>query len=399
MSKQQLIDMALNNKKHAEAGTMELVENIVQVPASNYFDKSRWKKEVDLIFKRLPLVLGVSKEIPNPGDYKAIEALGIPVLIIRNSKNEVKAFLNACVHRGAALVEEGIGNKKRFSCPYHGWTYNEDGSLMGITSQKDFGDLEKNCNSLVSLPVLEKAGIIWVILNSESNIDMNKFLSGYDKMLDLFDLKNWHVFSTRVLKGPNWKVAYDGYLDLYHLPILHSETFGKDISNQANYYEWGPHQRVVSPFARISSSEQGGVLEADLDIPIEEWPMDMLMAGVWTIFPNVSIASFRGGGRSIMLSQLMPGETPEDSYTTQYYLMENQPTKEQEIEAEKQFDLLEYVVREEDYSTGIQLQKGLKTGMIKNVMFGKNEGGGQCFHGWVDKILNTSDKDLPSLFD
>ena len=399
MSKQQLIDMALNNKKHAEAGTMELVENIVQIPASNYFDQSRWEKEVDLIFKRLPLVLGVSKEIPKPGDYKAIEALGIPVLIIRNSKNEVKAFLNACVHRGAALVEEGIGNKKRFSCPYHGWTYNENGSLMGITSQKDFGDLEKNCNSLVSLPVLEKAGIIWVILNSESNIDMNKFLSGYDKMLDLFDLKNWHVFSTRVLKGPNWKVAYDGYLDLYHLPILHSETFGKDISNQANYYEWGPHQRVVSPFARISSSEQGGVLEADLDIPIEEWPMDMLMAGVWTIFPNVSIASFRGGGRSIMLSQLMPGETPEDSYTTQYYLMENQPTKEQEIEAEKQFDLLEYVVREEDYSTGIKLQKGLKTGMIKNVMFGKNEGGGQCFHGWVDKILNTSDKDLPSLFD
>ena len=115
---------SLNNKKHAEAGTMELVENIIQIPASNYFDQSRWEKEVDLIFKRLPLVLGVSKEIPNPGDYKAIEALGIPVLIIRNSKNEVKAFLNACVHRGAALVKDGIGNKKRFSCPYHGWTYN-----------------------------------------------------------------------------------------------------------------------------------------------------------------------------------------------------------------------------------------------------------------------------------
>jgi len=399
MSKEKLLDMALNNKRHADAGTMELVENIVKIPASNYFDQERWNKEVDLIFKRLPLVLGVSQEIPNAGDYKAIEALGVPVLIVRNSKNEVKAYLNACVHRGAALVEEGIGNKKRFSCPYHGWTYNEDGSLMGITSQEDFGPLEKDCNSLVSLPVLEKAGIIWVILNSESNVNMEKFLSGYDEMLELFDLKNWHVFSTRVLKGPNWKVAYDGYLDLYHLPILHSETFGKEISNQANYYEWGPHQRVVSPLARISSSEEGGVLEADPELPIEDWPMDMLMAGVWTIFPNVSIASFRGGGRSIMLSQLMPGETPEDSYTTQYYLMEKKPTKEQEVEAEKQFDLLEYVVREEDYSPGIKLQKSLKTGMIKDVMFGKNEGGGQCFHGWVDKILNTSDKDLPSLFD
>ena len=124
MSKEKLIDMALNNKRHADAGTMELVDNIVEIPASNYFDQDRWEKEVNLIFKRLPLVLGVSKEIPNPGDYKAIEALGVPVLIVRNSKNEVKAYLNACIHRGAALVEEGIGNKRRFSCPYHGWTYN-----------------------------------------------------------------------------------------------------------------------------------------------------------------------------------------------------------------------------------------------------------------------------------
>lgn len=144
---------------------------------------------------------------------------------------------------------------------------------MGITSQEDFGNLEKDCNSLVSLPVLEKAGIIWVILNSESNINMEKFLSGYDEMLDLFDLKNWHVFSTRVLKGPNWKVAYDGYLDLYHLPILHSETFGKEISNQANYYEWGPHQRVVSPLARISSSEEGVFLR-----PIQNY---LLKIGQW----------------------------------------------------------------------------------------------------------------------
>ena len=177
MSKAKLIDMALNNKRHAEAGTMELADNIVEIPASNYFDKSRWQKEVDLIFKRLPLVLGVSKEIPNAGDYKSIDVLGVPVLILRNSNGQAKAYLNACIHRGAALVENGLGNKRRFSCPYHGWTYNEDGSLIGISSQQDFGDLDKNCKSLISLPILEKAGIIWVILNSNSNLDMEKFLS------------------------------------------------------------------------------------------------------------------------------------------------------------------------------------------------------------------------------
>ena len=122
------------------------------------------------------------------------------------------------------------------------------------------------------------------------------------------------------------------------------------------------------------------------------------MAGVWTIFPHISIASFNGGGRSILLSQLLPGESVGESYTQQYYLMENQPNKKQAEEAEKQFKFLEFVVEKEDYDAGLRLQKGLKTGLIENVMFGRNEGGGQKFHQWVDKIINTSDKKLPSLF-
>jgi hypothetical protein len=144
-------------------------------------------------------------------------------------------------------------------------------------------------------------------------------------------------------------------------------------------------------------SNEGEDIIPDYD-KINEWPLDDLMGGVWTIFPNVSIASFMGGGRAVLLSQLMPGDNPDESYTTQYYLMENKPNKQQEEEANKQFDFLEYVVRDEDYTTGIRLQKGLKTGMIDNVMFGKNEGAGQTFHGWVDKIINTSDEDLPNLY-
>ena len=147
----------------------------------------------------------------------------------------------------------------------------------------------------------------------------------------------------------------------------------------------------------VISSSEGEDLIPDYNT-INDWPLEHLMGGVWTIFPNVSIASFMGGGRSILLSQLMPGESPDESYTTQYYLMENKPTKKQEEEARKQFDFLEYVVEVEDYKTGIRLQKGLKTGMIKDVLFGKNEGAGQSFHGWVDKIINTSDEDLPDLY-
>ncbi|MEC7734995.1 MAG: aromatic ring-hydroxylating dioxygenase subunit alpha [Pseudomonadota bacterium] len=398
MSKEKLIEIAKINKEHAENGTMHLVDDIVKIPASNYYDKNRWQNEIDLIFKRLPLVLGVSAEIPNPGDYKAMEVVGVPVIILRNNEGKISAFLNACIHRGAALVELGLGNKKRFSCPYHGWTYNNKGELMGISSNHEFGDLDKKCNSLISLPSLEKEGIIWVTLDPESKIKIGDYLSGYDQMLSHFGFKDWHVFQTRSLEGPNWKVAYDGYLDLYHLPVLHKDTFGDDMSNQAMYYEWGPHQRVVSPYRLPKQDDFKNDGSNHHELPIEEWSMDILMAGVWTIFPHISIASFTGGGRSVLLSQLLPGDSPESSITNQYYLMENKPSQKQQEEANKQWELLEYVVDKEDYETGLRLQKSLKTGLIDHVMFGRNEGGGQTFHKWVDKIINTKDKELPSLF-
>jgi hypothetical protein len=80
------------------------------------------------------------------------------------------------------------------------------------------------------------------------------------------------------------------------------------------------------------------------------------------------------------------------------YLMEKAPTDEQRLEALQQFKLLEYVVQEEDYATGLRQQKALESGARKHVLFGRNEGGGHRFHRWVDRILETSDQDLNALF-
>ena len=124
-----------------------------------------------------------------------------------------------------------------------------------------------------------------------------------------------------------------------------------------------------------------------------------MISGVWTIFPHISIAGFDGGGRGVMISQLFPGETPGTSITVQNYLMENQPTEAQAEEAEKQFAFLKHVVEDEDYYTGLRQQHALETGFKKDVLFGRNEEGGQRFHGWVNKILDTADEDLNALFE
>jgi nitrite reductase/ring-hydroxylating ferredoxin subunit len=389
MSRSALIAMAKHNLAHARAGTIDQEPDIARVPASHYFDPVRFRRELDRIWKRMPLMLATTAELPAPGDFKSIEVVGVPVLVSRGSDGTVRAFVNMCSHRGAVIVPEGRGNSRRFTCPYHAWTYDEAGALVAVFRNAEFGDVDKSCNGLTRLPVAERAGLIWVILDPRSSLAIDTFLCGYDAMLAHFGFADWHYFASRRLEGPNWKIAYDGYLDLYHLPILHRNSFGPNMPSQALYTAWGPHQRVSSPDPRL------GELEA---APEEAWNTAPLLGGVWTIFPHVSIASFDGGGRGVMISQLFPGESPTSSFTVQNYLMEKPPSPEQVEAATAQFALLESVVRDEDYATGIRQQRALMSGGKSHVMFGRNEGGGQRFHGWLDRLLATEDRDLEALF-
>ena len=389
MSRDTLIAMARHNMMHVENGTVARAPEVLQVPATHYYDDARWQQEMERVFKRMPLMLALTCEIPNPGDYRACEAGGVPILICRDKQGEVQAYLNMCAHRGAQIMPEGNGNTHRFTCPYHAWTFNFSGELIGVFSEKEFGEIDKSCYGLKKLPVLERAGLIWVTPNPNSDLDINNFLSGYDEMLGHFNFADWHLFDRRTVRGPNWKIAYDGYLDLYHLPILHKNTFGPDYPHKSMYYEWGPHQRVSSPDPSLAELK---------DVPEDQWDDARLMTGVWTIFPHVSIASFDGGGRSVMISQLFPGEHPGESYTVQNYVMENEPNEEQIEVATQQFAFLEHVVRDEDYATGLKQQKSLETGYKDHVLFGRNEHGGQRFHAWVDTLLQTEDNDLNELF-
>ncbi len=390
MSKAQLIEMARKDLEHGRAGTQDQANDVMRIPIENYYDHDRWEKEMKLIFKRMPLVLATTAELKEPGDYKAMEAAGVQILITRTHSGEVKAFVNMCTHRGARLVDDGCGKANKFTCPYHAWTFSPQGDLVAVYSSDAFGDIDKSEYGLTPLPCLEKSGLIWVTLDPDSKLDINLFLSGYDSLLEQFGFKDWVYHSTQRVEGPNWKVAYDGYLDYYHLPILHRESFGADIGNQANFYSWGPHTHMGRPDTTWEEFE---------DQPQDAWPTERLLTGVWTIFPHVSIASFGGGGRSVMISQLFPGDTPETSYTNQIFLMEKAPdTDELNREARDQFKFLKYVVQEEDYATGIALQKNLDVGARSHLLFGKNELGGQRFHQWVDTILETPDEDLPKLF-
>ena len=398
MTRAALVDMARSIVGHAKAGTMELADAPMAVPVESYTDEARFAAEKERIFRRLPLMLAPACELPEPGSYKAMDVAGVPVLLTRQRDGTAQAFLNSCTHRGNP-VASGSGTAGRFVCSYHGWSFRNDGTLLGIAAPADFGEVDKAKLCLKSFPTVERAGLIWAVLDPASALDIDAYLGGYDAMLAHFGFADWHLFATRTLPGPNWKVAYDGYLDFYHLPVLHKDTFGADFYNRANFFAWGPHQRLAAPVSAVKPPDSDELVDL-AEIDEADWPMHALLTGVWTIFPHVSIASFDGGGvPGAMISQLFPGDTVGESVTTQYYVMAREPATDAErAGANEQFAFLETVVAGEDYATGKRQHDAMRANLLDQVWFGRNEAGGQLFHQWVNRILEADDAALDTMF-
>ena len=197
-------------------------------------------------------------------------------------------------------------------------------------------------------------------------------------------------FGSRRLVGPNWKVSFDGYVDFYHLPILHKNTFGPNFPADALFHRVGPHQRVTGPRGPWAKLE---------GIPQDEWPDSVLTGGVWSIFPHASIAGFEIGEHKIyQVARIYPGDSADESVSYLDFISTAPLTDEYVSIAEQQIAFLEHVVRDEDYATGLKIQRNVKTGAKKDLVFGRNEGGAQYVHGWLDAILETPDRELSDLF-
>lgn len=362
-----------------EGGTTEQAADTYRVPTRNYIDPDRWQQEMDVIFKRVPLPLALSCELREPHSFKSMDALGIPVLVTRGGDGVARAFLNSCRHRGAVVAPEGCGTARRFTCPYHGWVYDDGGGLVGLYGEQSFGSFDKEHMGLAELPCAERSGFVFVTLTPGAGMDVDEWLGDYAAELASLELDTWHVFSRRRLDSPAWKVAFDGYLEGYHFSTLHKNTiFKENMSNLMAVDAYGPHQRVM--FAKHTLLE----LRAK---PEQDWVPTEHIGPVHTIFPCLSLA---GAWRdSALVSLLLPGPTPDRSTTEQVFITRYPVnTDEGRAQAEKANDFLFTVVRDEDYATGFAITRSLTSGAAPpEFVFGRNEPSLHHFHSWVDRLL------------
>lgn len=188
---------------------------------SLYVDPASLEHERRAIFARTWQLAGHASDVATPGRYVTAQAGRESVLVVRGEDGELRAFRNVCRHR-AARLREGRGDCGRaIRCPYHGWTYRTDGSLIGVPEARGFPGLVK-----AELPLLPAraelfAGLLFVNLDLDA-APLREALGGLAERLAPYRIDRLARFSESTSSQPaNWKIVADNYLEGYHVPIAH----------------------------------------------------------------------------------------------------------------------------------------------------------------------------------
>jgi phenylpropionate dioxygenase-like ring-hydroxylating dioxygenase large terminal subunit len=373
-----LITVAKRLLANVDGDRGDLCPEMLKVPAGSYLDPSRFEREIDTIFRRSPLLVALSVDVAQPGDYSAMYIAARPIVVMRGDDGVARTFFNICRHRGAQVAPECFGHARRLTCPYHSWVYDNQGSLVGNSAREAFEGID--VSGLVELPTAERSGAIFAILTPDVPMDIDSWLGDMASALEILELDK--LFRHRdglTADSGNWKATADGYVDGYHLGFLHRNTIGaKSITNRNTYDLYGPHLRLG--FANKP-------LPTMRELPDDEWRLREAISLVHYVFPNVSISGLPGSG--LMVSRIFPGDTPERSTVEQFqYFREPMVTDQQIADADAKRELYYAVTRDEDFATVLQVTNALGALPADEVIrYGRNEQGNQNLHRWVDALI------------
>jgi p-cumate 2,3-dioxygenase subunit alpha len=181
------------------------------------------------IFDKCWIYVGHSSEVPQAGDYRSRQVAGRPLVLCRDRQGQVRAFLNSCRHRGALVCTEREGNTRYFACPYHGWTYDSDGSLHSVPGADAYGPhFDRGRLGLVAPPRLESYRDFHFLNFDPAAEPLERYLAGAKDYIDLV-LDQSPSGRMQVISGvqeydinANWKLLVENSVDDYHLPTTHS---------------------------------------------------------------------------------------------------------------------------------------------------------------------------------
>lgn len=350
--------------------------------AQAYQSPNVLRLEKQRLFGQWPLVLGLSGDIPSPGSFLTDEIVDVPILLVRGRDGVARAFLNACRHRGTRLVTAARGQRTRFSCPFHAWTYDTAGALSGVPKATSFGEIDKDGLGLVALPTAERHGLVWAASRPGAAIDIDACLAGLGPELDGWQLGRQVAFRTQTLhRQMNWKLANDTFGETYHFEFLHRGTLAAVYHSNATAYEtFGYNHRMVFAARSIDEAQR---------IPRSEWRLRPHSTIAYFLYPNAQLLVSR---QNVALYRIFPDrDDPAKCRIEQSLYLDREVATDEDREICKHVvQTHESVIVQEDFAVAESAQAALSSGLMPKVVYGRNEPALHHYHESFRRALGAS---------
>ena len=354
---------------HIDRKTTDRGQEVWREPIANYRSTERLDQEIARIFRTLPSAFCPSAALPEVGSFIARDAAHTPILAVRGADGKVRAFRNACRHRGSQVVS-GSGRRAGFVCPYHGWAYGLDGSLKNIPHEEGFPGVRKCDHGLAEIAAIEHGGIVFIAQTP-------MWASPFGDLAEIPPLLSEDltlVSATEQETRANWKIAAEGFLEGYHIYATHRETFFPVQFDNLNVVErFGRNNRITFPYRNIQKLRT--VDPADRKV-------EGTLTYVYHLFPNVMIATFP---QRVVMVVLEPTDVVHTNFVN-YTLAKGDTLRTDATAVGRDTDFVNAGAKE-DRAVVESIQRGLASGANDVFVFGYFESAIAHFHRELHALL------------
>ena len=259
---------------------------LIEALAPRYYtDAETFREELKAIFSATWQYVCHIEKLREAGDYLVREVAGESLVLIRENAETINAFYNVCAHRAAQLVS-GESCKKRYSCPYHGWTYNTAGKLIAAPNARNVSGFDIESYHLRRCRVEELHGLVFVNFDDAAT-PMRDLLPEFLRDLEAYAPimpQLTFVHRTEAMLDANWKVAVENFSECYHCELIHKDLT-TNVLDMDNY-----HIEVLQGAQKhLSGSKSGDDRAYRFD---DESTSDFVS---WWLWPNFAFQSYPGG--------------------------------------------------------------------------------------------------------
>ncbi|MDC0056861.1 aromatic ring-hydroxylating dioxygenase subunit alpha [Alphaproteobacteria bacterium] len=346
----------------------ETIEKAHGLPNECYLDGPYTQIERKKLFEDKWVVVGVASSLPNPGDAKPFDLLGIPLIILRDKEKKIRVFHNVCSHRGYKLLKEPCKLKNILRCPYHSWSYDYNGDLvatphLGGMNKHENKDFDKSKSGLKEVHSSVWLDLIMVNI-SNNEVSFEEYIKPLEDRWSEFwtkeDQKLIHHagdYGYFLLEAKcNWKFAIENYCESYHLPWVHPGL--NAYSKIDDHYHI---QGLPNRFAGQGTVVYNPKFEGNDNLPtFPGWSKEKeLCAEYVALFPNVMLGIHRDHYYAYWLEPVNHAYTKE--HMEIYYVGKNAAKSKEYKSLRKQNYKQWHSIQSEDLNIIQGMQEGRKS--------------------------------------